>query len=344
MKNSAGELVMKNVTMILASLVSLLVLASCGDTNSYYDCDTDGDVVDGDTDDEVSEDGDIDGDTDDEVSEDGDFAENEVECQFNEDCHHDDNPCTFEWCDGEHMCSTSLDAMDWQSCGEGVICMGGECVQECSKEGCDDGNPCTRDGCDINECVNIALQDYVACGENAYCFEAECLLEELAVSICPEGRQPEFDPDRASNVSFDIYGIGKEEIRLRRVGVTFSSSCDLSGSRVEAQVTDFLNQPLDDIDVNVHRNHSTYVDGMYYYGVDLLFFDYLKFDGVGEDGTTNLYRITPFFDLSDCYCDTTFAIQFDSASSVNSENTGLEPLNVKGAPLLGLTSEEICPE
>ncbi|HET8946004.1 MAG TPA: hypothetical protein VFQ07_03405, partial [Candidatus Polarisedimenticolia bacterium] len=71
----------------------------------------------------------------------------------------DFNPCTTETCDPETGCRSDP-IPDGASCGPAVtcqapaVCQAGQCVS--GRLNCDDGDPCTSDGCDdqTGECVH----------------------------------------------------------------------------------------------------------------------------------------------------------------------------------------------
>jgi len=65
----------------------------------------------------------------------------------------DGNPCTVEHCDPVAGCVAEplpdqSPCSDQNVCTTGDVCMAGHCVTPGPSLGCDDGNPCTDDGCD----------------------------------------------------------------------------------------------------------------------------------------------------------------------------------------------------
>jgi len=65
----------------------------------------------------------------------------------------DGNPCTIERCDAVAGCVAEplpdhSPCSDQDVCTTGDVCMAGQCVTPGPSLGCDDGNPCTDDGCD----------------------------------------------------------------------------------------------------------------------------------------------------------------------------------------------------
>ncbi|MEM6786454.1 MAG: hypothetical protein AAF928_06965 [Myxococcota bacterium] len=78
----------------------------------------------------------------------------------------DASPCTEDRCvDGTCRNEALEDGVECQSGGgEDGLCEGGVCVVSCTADDvsvCDDGNPCTADGCntDIGQCDNVAVPD-----------------------------------------------------------------------------------------------------------------------------------------------------------------------------------------
>jgi hypothetical protein len=62
------------------------------------------------------------------------------------------------------------------------------------KTDCDDGNPCTKDGCnwDIGECVNKPLPDGTPCGEGMVCKEGKCVKKQPpSVTATPTPQPPQ---------------------------------------------------------------------------------------------------------------------------------------------------------
>ena len=124
---------------------------------------------------------------------DGDVCNGEELCQGGEcapgqapSCD-DDNPCTQDGCDPASGCWH--EPLDGISCGDGDVCNGEELCQggECAPGqplDCDDGSPCTQDGCDpVSGCWGEPLEE--GCG-----------LDFLFVS------SRDADPEQPS---FDIY-------------------------------------------------------------------------------------------------------------------------------------------
>ena len=99
----------------------------------------------------------------------------------------DSNPCTDDACDDASGKCTSLPAKDGATCNDGDACTAkdgckeGKCVGVAKGQGgepaCDDGNPCTDDGCQPTSGCVFQNNDK-PCGDNDKCF---------AGSTCKDG-------------------------------------------------------------------------------------------------------------------------------------------------------------
>ncbi len=94
----------------------------------------------------------------------------------------DGNPCTQDVCDPGAGCKTlSLDGVlctDGDLCSQGDLCAGGKCSAG-PPLGCDDGNPCTTDGCHPTQgCVHnvntLPCNDGNVCTTGDTCLGAVC--------------------------------------------------------------------------------------------------------------------------------------------------------------------------
>ncbi|MCB9739740.1 MAG: hypothetical protein H6747_10770 [Deltaproteobacteria bacterium] len=91
----------------------------------------------------------------------------------------DGKPCTIDGCDGKTGACTHVAAKDGSACSDGSACTSGDA---CEKGGCvgvavscDDGKPCTLDGCDpaTGGCAHQALADGGACDDGDLCSKGE---------------------------------------------------------------------------------------------------------------------------------------------------------------------------
>ncbi len=97
------------------------------------------------------------------------------------DCN-DGNPCTDDGCDPASGCTHANNAAgcnDGDACTTGDHCQGGACIGG-PPPACDDGNPCTDDGCDpASGCVytpnTAACDDGNACTTGDHCSGSQCL-------------------------------------------------------------------------------------------------------------------------------------------------------------------------
>lgn len=107
----------------------------------------------------------------------------------------DGNPCTQDACDGTSgLCAfKNLDTPcdDGSSCTTGEVCNGGACVGKAIS--CDDGNPCSDDGCDAKlGCTHVnntaPCNDANACTDFDVCAAGECAGKKIFVAIyCDDG-------------------------------------------------------------------------------------------------------------------------------------------------------------
>jgi hypothetical protein len=86
----------------------------------------------------------------------------------------DDNACTVDGCDHAAGCE-HVAVADGTACGDGSVCDGaatcqsGACMAGSALD-CDDGSPCTIDGCDpVLGCVNTPLPDGTGCRDGTVC-------------------------------------------------------------------------------------------------------------------------------------------------------------------------------
>lgn len=113
----------------------------------------------------------------------------------------DGNPCTQDSCDALYGCMHEpIDDLcnDNNVCTVGDRCVDGRCVAGDGLLGCDDGNPCTNDGCVPTKeggCVHIPnidpCDDGDPCTIGDYCKERECqpgkgLLECDDLNVCTD--------------------------------------------------------------------------------------------------------------------------------------------------------------
>ena len=105
-------------------------------------------------------------------------------CDGNEDCD-DFNPCTNDLCDGG-SCSRSY-VPDGTSCGEGLFCCSGECVQCCTSGQCTGGlQKCCGGQCRAC-CIDTDCDDTISCTEDT-CTGYLCSHTDMPdLSPCPGG-------------------------------------------------------------------------------------------------------------------------------------------------------------
>ena len=105
-----------------------------------------------------------------------DGADNDCDGVTDEAACDDDNPCTTDTClpgDGSQSCKTELlDAVpcdaDGNACTEGDLCAKGVCKPGKPKN-CDDGNPCTKDFCDMAKGCTQTQDDGAPCDDENPC-------------------------------------------------------------------------------------------------------------------------------------------------------------------------------
>ncbi len=87
---------------------------------------------------------------------------------------NDGNPCTKDSCkpaDGcKHNNQPGMVCDDNDACSTGTTCIAGVCAGG-QKKSCDDGNPCTKDSCDLKtaKCINDALAVGATCDDGDKC-------------------------------------------------------------------------------------------------------------------------------------------------------------------------------
>ena len=111
----------------------------------------------------------------------------------------DNNPCTRDLCDPMTGCSyefITAPCNDGDLCTGNDTCVGGVCVGGAGND-CDDGNPCTNDGCDLvtRQCVytnnTLGCSDGNACTTGDLCAAGKCT--SGAPTICDDGNHCTID-------------------------------------------------------------------------------------------------------------------------------------------------------
>ncbi|MEM7135837.1 MAG: hypothetical protein AAF500_04615 [Myxococcota bacterium] len=107
----------------------------------------------------------------------------------------DGNPCTAESCDpNDGLCDTTI--LDGANCdlgGTAGICVQDSCQAICDVVGCDDGNECTGDVCDLatGNCTNTPAADGTVCdfaGQPGVCVSGQCEDADLCAGVnCDDG-------------------------------------------------------------------------------------------------------------------------------------------------------------
>lgn len=99
----------------------------------------------------------------------------------------DGNPCTDDECDPDSVACQHLALPDATTCevdGRPAACEAGLCVAlTCRDLDCDDDNPCTAEGCDLDrvECTSTRVFDQTTCGVDGAlgaCDEGVCDLDQ----------------------------------------------------------------------------------------------------------------------------------------------------------------------
>ena len=87
------------------------------------------------------------------------------------------NPCTIAWCEVGACMNAPLD--DDATCVKDNCLVGACSAKDCKNQkpvNCDDGNPCTQDGCSAPQgCTHAVASDGVPCGEGLYCKAGACV-------------------------------------------------------------------------------------------------------------------------------------------------------------------------
>lgn len=132
-------------------------------------------------------------------------------------CEDDGNPCTIEDCVLGLGC-TSIEVEDGESCEDGDacttndVCRGGKCRAGPPAD-CNDNNPCTNDGCDLElGCYNAprvgACDDGSACTSASYCLDAVCTGTQFV--DCDDGNPCTIDTcDPVVGCKHDIISTGQ---------------------------------------------------------------------------------------------------------------------------------------
>src|SRR5262245_20197664 len=113
----------------------------------------------------------------------------------------DGNPCTADSCAPplgcRHTpvagcCTADLDCVDFSACTQNERCDGGACTSD--PVSCDDGNPCTTDGCapDLG-CHHIPVLNGIACGDGNVCDGVETCQD----GSCVAGEPPHCNDSNA---------------------------------------------------------------------------------------------------------------------------------------------------
>ena len=116
-------------------------------------------------------------------------------CQVDAELSCDDgNPCTLDKCNEDFVCIHDADPLESTTCSDGDLCTTDDLCAEGACLGgatldCDDGNPCTENGCVKGEgCAfpkateGTTCDDGNACSASSSCQNGECLA--LFIKIC----------------------------------------------------------------------------------------------------------------------------------------------------------------
>jgi hypothetical protein len=188
-----------------------------------------------------------------------------IACSEDSECD-DGVACTRDACDPLGYCEHGTDSV---TCSDGVFCNGAEIcdpVKGCLPNlplRCDDGDLCTKDGCDEKQkrCVN-APRDFDGDGEvDWHCFggtdcdDFDVTRANGADEICSDGRDNDCDErvdearceapahDRCEE-ALDVSAGGRFALALAGAGADYSLGCGMGGSRdVTFQFT--LDEPRD---------------------------------------------------------------------------------------------------
>ncbi|GMV40584.1 MAG: hypothetical protein AMXMBFR64_23000 [Myxococcales bacterium] len=119
---------------------------------------------------------------------------------------NDNNPCTDDGCDPGVGCVFANNANpcdDGSACTVGDACAGGKCVGTAPLS-CDDGDPCTDDGCDEQGCTYVAntspCDDGDICTEGDACADGACV--PGATLACDDGNSCTQDACGAAGCSY----------------------------------------------------------------------------------------------------------------------------------------------
>ncbi len=99
---------------------------------------------------------------------------------------NDGNPCTDDICKPSVGCVSQYNVIpcdDGDMCSSGDTCSEGIC-QAVSQLNCDDGNPCTANGCESAVgCTSSDLEDGMVCGEvgNWHCTQGQCICPQVCM-------------------------------------------------------------------------------------------------------------------------------------------------------------------
>ncbi len=103
-----------------------------------------------------------------------DGQDNDCDGQTDEQTCDDSNVCTIDACGGAKGCDNlpAIEGMacdaDGSVCTENDACKSGKCAQGALKE-CDDGNPCTKDSCDLAKGCTQTVDDGAPCDDDNPC-------------------------------------------------------------------------------------------------------------------------------------------------------------------------------
>jgi len=119
-----------------------------------------------------------------------DGQDNDCDGDVDEGSCDDGNACTSEVCAGEKGCAkqdlSGVDCTDSNACTDGDKCAKGICVPGAAKN-CDDGNPCTKDACDMASGCTQTADDNKPCSDDNPC----TLGDTCAAGSCKPGKDKE---------------------------------------------------------------------------------------------------------------------------------------------------------
>src|SRR5262249_7588301 len=102
----------------------------------------------------------------------------------------DGNPCTADACDAASGCThtavpNGIECAPATQCAEASTCQNGQCTPGAGRS-CDDGNPCTADGCAaVGNCTPTPVPNGTSCSDGNLCNGVEACMNGACTPSSP---------------------------------------------------------------------------------------------------------------------------------------------------------------